>query len=315
MNSVFRTIDLLCLLIAPSIAGVVFDFLSYSWAAIFIAIWNIFSVIVEYFLLFAIYKEFPALGTKRMYSESENLEAPDEAEKEKKSFSILTLPKSIWSSIINTFKAWIIYMKHYARDAGLGLAFLYMTVLGFDNITWGYCLSQCVTESVLGGLVGVSAIFGVAGSLTFPILRKKFGLNKSGVIGTIAQVLALSLCVVSIWLEGSPFDIDYFNKISTDSDSTNEPMSTTTTTTSGLELFQSKGSLLGQVDPGTSNSECSVPSYASGAGFLSGIIAARFGLWIVDLTVTQILQEHVEEEQRGIMNGVQVKFFSLFTCP
>ena len=39
---------------------------------------------------------------------------------------------------------------------------------------------------------------------------------------------------------------------------------------------------------------------------MAGVIAARFGLWITDLTITQILQEHVEEEHRGIMNGVQV---------
>ena len=35
---------------------------------------------------------------------------------------------------------------------------LYMTVLGFDNITYGFILQQCVTESILGALVGVSAI-------------------------------------------------------------------------------------------------------------------------------------------------------------
>merc|ERR1719234_670279 len=37
--------------------------------------------------------------------------------------------------------------------------------------------------------------------------------------------------------------------------------------------------------------------------FLSGIILARFGLWVVDLTVNQLLQE--EEEVRGVVNGVQ----------
>ena len=39
--------------------------------------------------------------------------------------------------------------------------------------------------------------------------------------------------------------------------------------------------------------------------FLLGIILARFGLWIVDLTVNQILQERVAEEKRGVINGVQ----------
>jgi hypothetical protein len=45
-------------------AGVIFDFLSYPWAALFIAMWNIVSVVIEYFLLYAIYKEFPALSEK-----------------------------------------------------------------------------------------------------------------------------------------------------------------------------------------------------------------------------------------------------------
>jgi iron-regulated transporter 1 len=69
MNSVFRTIDLLCLLVAPSLAGVIFDFLSYSWAAIFIALWNILSLTIEYYLLFAIYKEFPALSQKKIFTQ------------------------------------------------------------------------------------------------------------------------------------------------------------------------------------------------------------------------------------------------------
>ena len=32
---------------------------------------------------------------------------------------------------------------------------------------------------------------------------------------------------------------------------------------------------------------------------------SHLGLWIVDLTITQILQERVEEERRGVINGVQ----------
>ena len=35
------------------------------------------------------------------------------------------------------FAGWKTYFRHPVRDSGLGLAMLYMTVLGFDNITWG----------------------------------------------------------------------------------------------------------------------------------------------------------------------------------
>ena len=49
-------------------------------------------------------------------------------------------------------------MTYPIRNAGFALGCLYMTVLGFDNITYGFILQQCVTESVLGAIVGVSAI-------------------------------------------------------------------------------------------------------------------------------------------------------------
>ena len=38
---------------------------------------------------------------------------------------------------------------------------------------------------------------------------------------------------------------------------------------------------------------------------MAGIITARFGLWVSDLTITQVLQENVLEEHRGIIGGVQ----------
>ena len=39
--------------------------------------------------------------------------------------------------------------------------------------------------------------------------------------------------------------------------------------------------------------------------FLIAITAARFGVWVADLSVTQILQEGVEEQFRGTVGGVQ----------
>ena len=150
--------------LAPLSAGLVFDFISNSAAAYFIAGWNLVSVIFEYWLLKSIYNEFPLLAHKSIF----------EKDPDKRKESIIT-------KIINGGKAWILYMKYPVRNAGIGLAFLFMTVLGFDNITYGYCLQQCITESVLGALVGVSAIFGVSGSISFPFLRKKLGLTKTGI--------------------------------------------------------------------------------------------------------------------------------------
>ena len=218
----------------------IFDFLGNAWAAIFIALWNILSVGLEYYLLYAIYKDFPGLSLKKIDTESH---MEPSIGKVSISSSILRLPKTVWESIVDTLKGWLCYMKHPARDAGLGLAFLYMTVLGFDNITWGYCLSQCVTESILGGLVGISAIIGVLGSLTFPVMRKKVGLNTTGVVGTITQLAALSICVVSIWLAGSPFNFYYFSNNDDSSYSTTSMPSTTSTS-----MFEKSNKTLPIVD-------------------------------------------------------------------
>ena len=90
------------------------------------------------------------------------------------------------SGLLVLCRGWRDYFQHRVWPAGLGLALLYMTVLGFDTITWSYALLQvgvemiklphltfsyssgvyvksslqCVPESVLGVLVAASAVVG-----------------------------------------------------------------------------------------------------------------------------------------------------------
>ena len=276
INSVFRTIDLATLSLAPLSAGLVFDFISNSAAAYFIAGWNIISVIFEYCLLKSIYKEFPMLAHKSIFENNSSNEETGRT-------------SNFFSKIKDGGRAWILYMKYPVRNAGFGLACLYMTVLGFDNITYGFCLQQCVTESVLGALVGVSAIFGVSGSISFPFLRKRFGLTKTGLVGMFLLVATLTLCLISIWLDGSPFQADYFFAINS-TNSSDSILSSSCLSTNSTGEF--------------SNEESSY-SFVSVAVLMTGLITARFGLWIFDLTITQLIQENVQEEHRGVIGGVQ----------
>jgi iron-regulated transporter 1 len=64
INSIFRTIDLICLLVAPALIGLVFDFLGNAASAMFIGAWNILSLIFEHFLMMNIYKNHPGLRDK-----------------------------------------------------------------------------------------------------------------------------------------------------------------------------------------------------------------------------------------------------------
>merc|ERR1711936_1535304 len=174
-----------------------------------------------------------------------------------------------------------------------------MTVLGFDNITYGYCLLQGVPHAVLGILVGVSAVVGVAGSLAYPPIRKRVGLERTGLLGMFLLVSCSSLALVSILLPGSPMDLNVFFKSKTNSSMLVSPPAINQEYTNTSESdAESKVLPENDVAPWLL-AHCSV------IVFLAGIILARFDLWIVDLTVNQLLQEKVEEEVRGVVNGVQ----------
>ena len=113
--------------------------------------------------------------------------------------------------------------------------------------------------------MGIAALNGVFGSLSFPWLRKRLGLEKTGLVGYSCLIAALCICVVSVWTDGSPFDPHYFIA--------------NHTLTTKLEL---------------EDCDHSSSTYSKSVIMLmSGIIAGKFGLWVCDLTITQILQEKV----------------------
>ena len=77
-------------------------------------------------------------------------------------------------------KSWRIYFSHQVRNAGIGLACLYMTVLGFDSITIGFAYSQGVPESILGILLATGAAVGLMGSVVFPFFVRCMGVERTG---------------------------------------------------------------------------------------------------------------------------------------
>merc|ERR1719209_2268122 len=279
MNSILRTIELTTYAIAPAVAGCLFTILGFGLTGLLIAGWNVLSVCLEYWLLARIYRKHPGLAAKQVGS-------ADDEEVEDGGGAV---------------QGWIAYFNHPVKFAGLGLACLYMTVLGFDNITYGYCLLQGVPHAALGVLVGVSAVVGVAGSLAYPPIRKRVGLERTGLLGMFLLVSCSSLALLSIALPGSPMDLNVLVQSNINS---SIPLSPTTIipedTNSSVNGAMAESEVLPDTDVASwLLANCSV------IVFLSGIILARFGLWVVDLTVNQLLQEKVEEEVRGVVNGVQ----------
>jgi len=287
MNSILRTIELTTYMLAPAAAGQLFTFFGFGFTGVFIAGWNIVSVCLEYILLAMIYKKYPALAKKRnKHSESESQEPAlgDESDTNEENGE-----NGDTNALREAYEGWKTYMNHPVMKAGVGLACLFMTVLGFDNITYGYCLMQGVPHAALGVLVGISALVGVAGSLTYPVLRRRVGIERTGLIGMFLLISCSALAVISAFLPGSPMDLSYL----THGGSTNI-----------LEAMNSTDEAEVTSERSWTEPEFWV-SYTSVLVFLTGIILARFGLWIVDLTVNQLLQEKVAEDVRGVVNGVQ----------
>ncbi|XP_073503939.1 ferroportin [Phyllobates terribilis] len=330
MNATVRRIDQLTNILAPLAVGQIMTFGSPVIGCGFIAGWNLMSMCVEYFLLWKVYQKTPALANKSCQKEddqelkqlnikvidanSNSCEKPTEDVQlmgDKSVVTTETSTKSLCSEKMTepfrTFRdGWVAYYNQSVFLAGMGLAFLYMTVLGFDCITTGYAYTQGLSGSVLSILMGASAISGIMGTVAFTWLRKKFGLVRTGFISGIAQLGSLILCVVSVFMPGSPLDLTVspFQDIGTRY-LEGEPLPTLTPGGVPQEFITTSiQNLLNNSSSTTTEPDDFIP-ITSVSLLFAGVIAARIGLWSFDLTVTQLLQENVIESERGIINGVQ----------
>ncbi|XP_075464527.1 ferroportin-like isoform X2 [Ascaphus truei] len=331
MNATIRRIDQVTNILAPMAVGQIMTFGSLVIGCGFVVGWNLTSVCVEYLLLRKVYEKIPELANKSRRKEEQEMKqlnvhgdnehnTPNEVEnlvtdnasticrpqKEDKNTCFSQIAKPF-----HTFRdGWILYYKQPFFLAGMGLSFLYMTVLGFDSITVGYAYTQGLTSSVLSILIGVSAIAGILGTMAFTWLQRKCGLIQTGFISGIAQISSLVFCVVSVFMPGSSMDLSvspYFNINSTHNLDGNSFFTvaphvwSTANFTSDIENSVNKSTTVNTAIEFSSNT---VP-LTSVILLFTGIIAARAGLWSFDLTVTQLIQENVNESERGIVNGVQ----------
>nr|XP_009664576.1 PREDICTED: solute carrier family 40 member 1 [Struthio camelus australis] len=330
MNATIRRIDQLTNILAPMAVGQIMTFGSPVIGCGFISGWNLMSMCVEYLLLWKVYQKTPTLALKSSKveeSELKQLNVKKESDMKPAEGVQLIVEKDVTgfepqqekevscatriAEPFITFRdGWVAYYNQPVFLAGMGLAFLYMTVLGFDCITTGYAYTQGLSGSVLSLLMGASAITGIMGTVAFTWLRRKCGLVRTGLISGVAQFACLILCAISVFMPGSPLDLTVspFADISARLFES-EPLPTIVSPGDKLEMAFATGmpNLLNGSTPANGDPEMSpepVPLISVSLLF-AGVIAARVGLWSFDLTVTQLLQENVMESERGIINGVQ----------
>ncbi|XP_065814070.1 solute carrier family 40 member 1 [Labrus bergylta] len=346
MNATMRRIDQVTNILAPLAVGQVMTLASNVVGCGFILGWNLVSLIVEFFFLSRVYRIVPALSIKPPVEDEDEDEDQAQAYLQRmerrtsqeegdvahpqpltegncntslnlKEITNLPLCFRRFRWLVSTCKdGWRAYYRQPVFLAGMGLAFLYTTVLGFDCITTGYAYTQGISGSLLSLLMGVSAITGLMGTVMFTRLRKTYGLVNTGIISSCLHLGCLLLCVCSVFAPGSPMDLSLLVPSITPNSSTELGGMTSQRQKhtyplrggSNQPLLPDRSSihwtnntvLFDNVPSGTAPE-----SYISIILLFLGVITARIGLWSFDLTVTQLLQENICESERGVVNGVQ----------
>ena len=354
-NALFRRVDLSVDIMAPVAVGFLMTVISDVSGIIFICSWNIVSMIANYALLLHVYKTVPELSFKneqsyeRIINDIENTangmqnenngvktnyvygSISNDSENTDNNIQNATVSEVrcltenpntrlnflygffIW--IYMDLSGWVVYWRQTVVLAGMSLAMLYLTVLGFGAITSGYLYTQSVSEFYISICIGLGSLFGIAGTFLFPLIRKRFGLTRTGVLGFSMQLSMLLLCVASIWAPGSPSNL--VGKTNTDNKLWSIAFTPLSSTKANTTIKAVNGTLLfstmatNRFSTNTTKSGVKEPDekcYVSVILLLAGVILSRSGLWITDLTITQLQQENVVENERGIVGGVQYSF-------
>ncbi|KAM9404421.1 ferroportin [Salvelinus alpinus] len=352
MNATMRRIDQVTNILAPLAVGQVMTLASNVIGCGFILGWNLVSLIVEFIFLSRVYRIVPALSVKPPAPEDgqTSLERPaerteglvegrgsqveqsevvtsapglsdDDMSLNLKEITNLPLCFGRFRWLLSTCKdGWRAYYRQDVFLAGMGLAFLYTTVLGFDCITTGYAYTQGISGSLLSLLMGVSAITGLMGTVMFTKLRKAYGLVNTGIISSCLHLCCLLLCVCSVFAPGSPMDLRLLMPfLDANANSTLAAAGGMVEGQRQKHTYPMRGGINQPLLPDRSSihwtnntvlfenmpSGMEPDSYISIILLFLGVITARIGLWSFDLTVTQLLQENICESERGVVNGVQ----------
>ncbi|PHU04815.1 Solute carrier family 40 member 1 [Capsicum chinense] len=268
MNSIIRRIDLICKLFAPVVTGFIISFVSLTASAMTLALWNIISVCLEYWLLTSVYNGIPALRESSLRRVSRSLPehsdfSPAISHEQKSSLHSDEIgfeqSENLWRKIIDSISrlpclsAWKVYLQQDVVLPGLALALLFFTVLSFGTLMTATLEWEGIPAYVIGIARGVSATIGIAATFLYPILESHISTLRTG-LWSICHILlptqwtCLLICVASIWVH-----------------------------TKFLSAFM----------------------------LMAGVAVSRLGLWMFDLSVIQQMQDHVPESDRCVVGGVQ----------
>lgn len=249
LNSNLKMIDLICLILAPILSGMLMSFCSLEVAVLQILAYNLIAWFPEVALLKYANRHAPQLQNKSA-SIKDDMEGKVPLSRKLQNYG---------KSLLEGFN---LYFKQTCVLAMLSLAFLYFTVLSFGFLMTPYLITLGLSEALLSIYRGFAALTGVLGAKAFPIFHSKLGLHTSGLL----SITFFLFCI----LIGSLPDV--------------------------LNLFF----------PVAKSLRFNLLVWA--------ICLSRFGLWLFDLSVSQLLQERVDEGQLGRVSSTQKLLENVFAA-
>lgn len=308
VNSRMRRIDLLCKILAPTVVGFLVSY-DPQVAAASIAGWNVLAMYFEYAPVRTLYLKARAKLDKDEDCDAAAASAAEEgaasevrpaddaaaaAATRRKRRSCCAAMVAVCSRLGG--RSFKVYRRQTTYLPALALATIYLTVLSFGTLTTAFLKWTGLPETLLGAARGVGAVFGLTSTFVFAPMRRCTGTARTGHIGIILQLLCIVPCCAAA-IYAAPW-------------------------------LRDQVSHAGLLPAGTPSDPGWVPSWwitdptsASGTGkvpavavlmMIGGLIISRFGLWVFDLSVSQLMQVYVAKTERGAVNGVQQSLQQLF---
>lgn len=212
MNAVMKRIDLICLIASPIGVGLLMTW-KVNAAVVGVLAWNLAAWVPECSLLRRAQEASPALAAPkagaRIDSQSVRNKSiggagsPEQdgdldigytypSGKSENCFATLRLTERC----MDVVRGWATYVKQPAAPAALSLALLYFTVMSFGTLMTAYLKWSGMKEAELSIYRGFGALSGIASTLVFPLLHRRWGLVKTGVAAIWVQLLCLIAAAV-----------------------------------------------------------------------------------------------------------------------
>ncbi|KAL2900018.1 Solute carrier family 40 member 2 [Bienertia sinuspersici] len=197
LNSVLRRIDLVCKLCAPVVSGFIVSFISLTASATFLALWNIISVCLQYWLLSSVYYGIPTLHMK----DSQKKETPYSDPEPSTSLSEQTSNYIEEKSDISSPETRA--LGCFSMLPCLGAWKTYLNQEVFGSLMTAALEWKGIPAYVIGIARGISAIVGITATFTYPIVESKISTLRTGLWSIWSQWSFLLICVGSIWVKNS----------------------------------------------------------------------------------------------------------------